>query len=240
MAQSQTKYLKVMHKDLKQRDFQYQTGTVNRLNVPFEVTGTCVRGGLYVTTNEHIHKFYICGEVLAEVYVPTDDPDFRMVIDPSGDKWRTNMLELGECHSLLDPETYTKFGIQIDYTYMVVLALKNNDAALADKIIKDHSLKPDWAFGLNYACYNDDPSLAGQMMSCMVPDQWKVIDKAFLWACVGNSVRCASLMIANGSKNKSLIKIGLNHAKRYYCDKVIKFLQSEKDLNMALSGIALY
>jgi len=45
--------------------------------------------------------------------LPINDPEFKMVKDPSGNKWRANKIILGNKYSLLDPETYIKLGIEM-------------------------------------------------------------------------------------------------------------------------------
>ncbi len=89
---------------------QYKTGLVTD-HLSFESTGSCTPGGLYFATKEHIPKFYYRGVWIRQVMLPTGIEGFKCVRDSTGDKWRANMLILGERHSLGDPQTYLIFGL---------------------------------------------------------------------------------------------------------------------------------
>src|SRR5207244_1313830 len=82
----------------------------------------CVAGGFYFTTLEYIPIFYSWGIYLREITLPIDDPDFKMVQDPSGNKWRANKIILGKRYSLLHPDTYEKFSLKPDSFVFVHLA----------------------------------------------------------------------------------------------------------------------
>ena len=105
-------YYKVTNKKENHHGFQYVDG-LNILIEPFSPTGSCVPGGFYFTTKEHIHKFYNYGINLRLVTLPESDPDFQMVKDPSGDKWRANKIILGKKYSLFDPVTYQELNLDI-------------------------------------------------------------------------------------------------------------------------------
>lgn len=111
-----TKYFKVTNDKEIHNGYVYKDG-LNILDKPFQEIGSCVEGGLYFTTAKHIHKFYSYGIYLREITLPETDPDFKMVKD--GNKWRANKIILGAKHSLLDPETYIKFGLRIDLDYIL-------------------------------------------------------------------------------------------------------------------------
>ena len=105
-------YYKITNKNENHNGFQYQDG-LNILIEPFRKTRSCVPGGLYFTTIEYIHQFYHLGVNIRVVELPDEDPDFLMVKDPDGDKWRANKIILGKKYSLLDPLTYTELGLDI-------------------------------------------------------------------------------------------------------------------------------
>jgi len=102
-------FYKITNKDEVHREFSYKDGW-NILTDPFEAdpTKSCCRGGLYITTGEHIFKFLSFGENLREVTLPLGKENFQIIKDESEDKWRCNMLYLapGSKHSLYDVETY--------------------------------------------------------------------------------------------------------------------------------------
>src|SRR5437870_5594790 len=106
--------------------YKYVDGP-NVLDKPFQMHGSCVPGGLYFTTWNHIPKFYHYGIYLRVVRLPLDDPDFIMVEDPDGDKFRANkiILDKDEKYSLFDYETYEKFGLDIAQNkYLLYFASK--------------------------------------------------------------------------------------------------------------------
>ena len=93
------KFYKVMKENEIHYGFKYQEG-LNIDTEPFREIGCCVSGGLYFTTSKHIHKFFKYGKYIREVFLPLDNPDFKMVGDPCGDRWRANMLILGKKYPL--------------------------------------------------------------------------------------------------------------------------------------------
>ena len=58
------------------------------------------------TNAKNIFKFLDYGIYLREIILPIDNPDFRMVLDPSGDKWRANMVIFGARYDLSNMNTF--------------------------------------------------------------------------------------------------------------------------------------
>ena len=108
------KYYKITNKNETHYGFKYQDG-LNILKEKFnnDENAYCVPGGFYFTTKEFIHEFYEYGIYLREIELPINDPEFKMVKDPSGNKWRANKIILGNKYSLLDPEIYITLGIKM-------------------------------------------------------------------------------------------------------------------------------
>lgn len=100
------KYYKITNKTENHNGFQYKDG-LNILKEAFndDPMETCCSGGFYFTNATNIFKFLDYGCFLREVKLPKDDPKFRMIRDPSGDKWRCNRFILGERHNLRDIKT---------------------------------------------------------------------------------------------------------------------------------------
>src|SRR5271154_3905771 len=71
-----TMYYKVTNESETHNGFVYHDG-LNILDKPFQEHGSCVQGGLYFTTIEHIPEFYSYGLFIREVSFPEDDPYFR-------------------------------------------------------------------------------------------------------------------------------------------------------------------
>src|SRR5271154_5506634 len=118
-------YFKIINESGKHYDHQYTDG-LNVLADKFNDNpeDSCWAGGFYFTTREHIHNYYEYGCKLVEIFLPTDDPEFKMAKDPSGNKWRANKIILSTTYSLNDLNTFTKFGLNI-YDYSMDLASKN-------------------------------------------------------------------------------------------------------------------
>ena len=104
--------------------FTYKDG-LNVLDKPFEIYGTCVKGGLYFTKLEYIYKFYGDGIYLRKVILPKEDPEFKMIRDPTGYMFRANKIILGKRYCLLDFNTYIKFSIDVrTNNYLIYFASK--------------------------------------------------------------------------------------------------------------------
>lgn len=102
-----TVYYKITNKDENHHGFQYTTG-LNLLVGEFNdnIDDSCCAGGLYFTSIEHVFKYLDYGVYLRKITLPTSDPNFKMVKDKTGDKWRANMVILGKCRELSNPETF--------------------------------------------------------------------------------------------------------------------------------------
>lgn len=124
-------YFKITNINETHFDHFYKDG-LNILDKPFEEKGSCVKGGLYFTDKENIHKFYSYG-ILREIILPTKNPNFKMIKDPSGDKYRANMIYLGKKYSLMDPETYDIFNLIPDYRYIIKIVATLGDVKNLEK-----------------------------------------------------------------------------------------------------------
>src|SRR4051812_28031688 len=90
-----TTFYKVTNEPECHRGFQYQDG-LNILKQPFNASSaTCVSGGLYFTTKDHLPAFFTYGKWIRKVTLPVDDPDFLVVADHMN-KWRANKIILGD------------------------------------------------------------------------------------------------------------------------------------------------
>ena len=95
-------YYKITNKEECHHGYQYVDG-LNMLDKMFEREGSCVEGGLYFTTIEHIFKFLDYGCYLREITLPKD---CLWVKDPAGDKFRADKIILGKRYNLSDPLTF--------------------------------------------------------------------------------------------------------------------------------------
>lgn len=120
---------KITNKNEIHHGFAYQDG----LNV---FKGQ-VADGLDYTDLEHVSKFYGTGVWLREVKLPSEQEGFKVVQDSSGDKWRANMLVLGERHALYDYDTVKKFNLPITREYMRG-AIKEGSVKLIDYLVANN------------------------------------------------------------------------------------------------------
>lgn len=95
-------FYKITNSNECHNGYQYKDG-LNVLNGPFNPVGSCVAGGLYFTTIDHIFDFLSFGCHLREVTLP---PDCLWVKDPDGNKYRADKIILGNKYHLSKPETW--------------------------------------------------------------------------------------------------------------------------------------
>jgi len=127
-------YFKITNLNENHHGYQYKDG-LNVLDKEFDNNpkNSCTKGGLYFTNKEFIQKFYFYGVHLRIVELPIDDPEFRMIKDPQGDKWRANKIILKERYSLADIGTYDKFEI---YQLGLLWASENNHLEIVKYVIE--------------------------------------------------------------------------------------------------------
>jgi len=99
-------YFKITNSKENHHGFQYYDG-LNVLKEKFndDPEASCVAGGFYFTDIKHILEFLMYGIYLREVTLPTDDPDFKMVLDENN-KWRANKIILGKRRNLCEVSTF--------------------------------------------------------------------------------------------------------------------------------------
>jgi len=193
-----SKFFKITNKNENHHGYQYHDG-LNVLIELFQETGSCIPGGFYITTAEHIHKFYDYGIWLREVELPTTDPNFRIVQDPSGDKWRVNMIIMGERHSLMDLKIYDRFKLQPNYIHISRIACSEKCPEVIQLIMtKDSNFLASEFLGVyTSACCNGWIELYKQLMTI----KYVHPNIGFLDACSGNHLELVKLMIADGAND---------------------------------------
>ncbi len=129
-------YFKITNQEEKHFDHQYKTG-LNTLNKPFSDSKlSCDHAGLYFTTKRYLHRYYTYGVWLREISFPKKQ-SFKMVRDPSGDKWRANIIVLEGKHALFDINTVRKFDLLITEEY-VQLAVCHGNLELLQYLFTNH------------------------------------------------------------------------------------------------------
>ena len=105
-------YFKITNSEEKHNGFQYVDG-LNILQEEFNLDpeDSCCDGGLYFTNAANIFKFLNYGIYLREVTLPTYNTNFLMLKDVCGDKWRANMIILGNRYDLSNVDTF-KFLVE--------------------------------------------------------------------------------------------------------------------------------
>ncbi len=83
-------YYKITNKEECHNGLQYHDGLIIDPK-PFDddPTHSCVKGGIYFTTKEHLHKFFKHGCWIRPVKIPKDA---KVIRDPSNNKYRANKL----------------------------------------------------------------------------------------------------------------------------------------------------
>lgn len=83
-------YYKITNKNEIHYGLRYHNGLVID---PWEFDSnpkhTCIKGGIYFTTKEYLHRFFRYGPWIRPVTIPKDA---QVVLDPEGDKYRSNRL----------------------------------------------------------------------------------------------------------------------------------------------------
>jgi hypothetical protein len=70
---------------------KYHDG-INRDPEPWNPSGSCKKGGIYYADEDHICGFLGANAYVREVFLL---PESRVYADPEGDKFKTDILELG-------------------------------------------------------------------------------------------------------------------------------------------------
>ena len=151
-------YAKVTNKKELHYDLQYSTGLIKDI-VPFNPNQSCGAGGIYFTTVDQIGNFLNHGCWIRIVKLPINNPDFQMV--PDGlDKFKANMVIMGERYSLFDIETYKKFNLRLPNDMdMVLLASNNGEREVLEKLITEKNRYIYESISVNAAAINGYTSI---------------------------------------------------------------------------------
>ncbi|AZL89632.1 ankyrin repeat protein [Megavirus baoshan] len=124
-------YLKVLKDNRTHYDLTYVKG-YNEVK-KFVETGSCVPGRIYFCDpkdkSQNICRYLHYGDILVDITLPTNDPDFKMIIDPSGGKSASNKIIIGRERNLSDPKTFeymANCGVDISKNYVLKWALDKN------------------------------------------------------------------------------------------------------------------
>ncbi|AGC01670.1 hypothetical protein H012_gp795 [Acanthamoeba polyphaga moumouvirus] len=130
------KYFKIIKKDGIHFDHKYVDG-LNEINGNFKEEGKCVPGRLYFTTIDHLWRFLYLGTQVVEIYLPINDPKFKMIKVSEG-KYGANKIILGKRYELNDANTFIfleENGFNIQKNYVLIWALDNQYIHIIDCIL---------------------------------------------------------------------------------------------------------
>ncbi len=163
----QMRYFKITNREENHYGFQYKDG-LNILKEKFndDSQQSCCEGGFYFTTLEHIWKFYGYGCWLREVFLPYADPNFKMIEDVKNDKWRANMIILGNKYELCNLDTIKKFNL-IPNNCLLRVAKSENKTDIIDWI-KEKRQTNDYSIYDTYIPINFWYSLSPNAMAHMI------------------------------------------------------------------------
>ncbi|AEQ32911.1 hypothetical protein [Megavirus chiliensis] len=115
-------YLKVIGRNWENRDMKYVRGP-NMLD-HFEENGSCVSGRMYfcdpTNPTQNICRYLHMGDLLVDITLPTNDPEFKMMVDPSGGKTCANKIIIGKERKLSDPKTFdymASHGVNVEKNF---------------------------------------------------------------------------------------------------------------------------
>ncbi|AZL89410.1 ankyrin repeat protein [Megavirus baoshan] len=124
-------YLKVLKNNRTHHDLTYFKGLNKVKN--FVEAGSCVPGRIYFCDpsdkSQNICRYLHYGDILVDITLPIHDPDFKIIIDPSGGKSASNKIIIGRERSLFDPKTFeymASCGVDITKNYVLKWALDKN------------------------------------------------------------------------------------------------------------------
>ncbi len=158
------KYYKVMRKDLTHNGFEYKLG-MNVDSKPFNPSGSCLSGGLYYTTLEHLHLYLTYGSLIAEVI-----PVGQIYADPSSlyestkpTKWKTDKLFVKSImpkeewiNRITDDEQITLIKSESSLTMQLIRLIKNPSYEVIFVALQYDS---------SYIGYIKNPTMVQQLMA---------------------------------------------------------------------------
>lgn len=100
------KYLKLLNDNSIHFGFKYNEG----LNI--DTNDFNGHYGLYFSDNEILYQYYVYGNNICAVTLPTNDPDFKFHEYAKG-TYKANKIILGPKENLLDPEIVIKYDLKI-------------------------------------------------------------------------------------------------------------------------------
>lgn len=155
----------------------------------FKITNVCEtendqnnsQADYFFTTIDYIPKYYYHGIYLREIFL-SEDKDNGLISYPNNDRYCAKKIIFGEKYSLCNPNTYSKFGLNMEYNiYLVDHASEHGNIDFLNQWKENK-------WNLQYS--SDSINLASQNGHINVLDWWitsgfkmKYTIHAIDWAC---------------------------------------------------------
>ena len=224
-------YYKITNENENHNGFQYKDG-LNVLKEKFNDNPyhTCVRGGLYFTDLEHIINFLDYGCYLREIELPLNDPEFKIVKDPSGNKWRANKIILKNRYDLKNVDTfkllidrathipnycYNLFNRAVSSGYLEIIKyLINNN---------EQNIKYDFSASLPFAAQNGYFEIVKYLMSISSINV-ETLNNSLALASAKNHLEIVKFFVTNGVDVNANNNIALQWASNNGYLNIVKYL----------------
>ena len=215
-------YVKIFNKTERHKGFEYHDG-LNELLEPFngDTTQTCVSGGLYFTRTDYVHKYYGYGIYIRKISLPENDPEFKMVMDPSGDKWRANKIVLEKRYSLCDPETYKILNLKTPPMNFLVECAVKEDIVDNLNMLKKIYLTNSYKIRLFYeqVCYIAALEKSYNILTWVKNERSIIVNKIYEGAALGGNIDVLNWAIDNYKDlSTNTVNIINNAARRGHLD----------------------
>lgn len=211
--------------------FQYQDG-LNVLIGPFndDPSISCCEGGLYFTDSSNILDFLGYGCFIREVFLPWNDPDFKMVKD--NNKWRANKIILGKKYDLWEIETLELLknegvDIYVKKYEQLLNSIYDEGDYLVIKFLIDNDVKKVTYKNFSYkACVENDYEIMKYLIEKNINlNKWKDHRNPLYNAIIHNNYKIVKLLVKNNADINIYNEINpLYNAAKYGRFKVVKFL----------------
>ena len=238
-------YFKITNKDENHNGFQYADG----LNVLIEKFNddsnqSCCPGGLYFTNAANIFKFLNYGVYLREITLPvsqgkqstectaswpTDNPDFLMIKDKSGDKWRANMIILGKRYDLSNIDTFKYLiesgaDVHADDDYALRWSAKNGHLDVIKYLIeKGANVHAGDDYALQWCANNGHLNIIKYLVEYGA-DIHAVDDAALRFSAINGHLDVIKYLIESGANIHAENDAALRHSARNGHSNVVKYL----------------
>ncbi|AGF85745.1 repeat protein [Moumouvirus goulette] len=221
-------YFKIINEIECHHGFQYVDG-LNILQEKFNNNpkDSCVPGRLYFSKPKYMCKYLDFGVYLREIYLPTDNPKFKMIKDPSGDKYGANMIILGKRRDLKDIETWKYMisvgvDIYINDNYALKWASTIGYLEIVKYLVESGAdIHVDDDYALKWASNNGHLEVVKYLVENGAKDNYGY---ALVWASEGGHLEIVKCLIENGANIHALDDKAFRLASKNGHFEIVKYL----------------